>query len=303
MFKYREIACKIYSGFSGGRKVKRRRHAELVSAPHRIFTRARSAQMHVANLYVAYFSGEMPKQVRHDVMVFKSDSPVFKYLLLFIFFVSLSFAALAQKPDTSLAKKTKAKDTLVSTKYDTTVTRSMGPKVKKEKIYHPDSTHSPHTAIMRSLIIPGWGQVYNHSWWKVPFIYGGFAALGASYLSNQTNLKEFLQLSHYREFGITPTVNDPYYREFQLYTNVPSQSIYDAADTYRRNRDIVILSFAAVWGIQVIEAYIHAKFIHSYSIDSNLSMRVSPEVLNQPVYAQNFTNSYIPGIKITFALR
>jgi hypothetical protein len=302
MFKYREIAFKIYSGFSGGQKLKRRRHAELVSVPHRIFTRARLAQMHVANLYVAYLSGEVPKQVRHDVVVFKNNSPVFKYLLLFLFFVSLTFAALAQKPDTSLAKKTKAKDTLISTKHDTIVTRSMG-KVKKEKIYHPDSTHSPRTALIRSLIIPGWGQIYNHSWWKVPFLYGGFGVLGYSYISNQTNLNEFLQLSHYREFGITPKPTDPYYREFQLYSALPSQSIYDAADLYRRNRDIVILSFAAVWGIQVIEAYINAKFIHSYSIDSNLSMRVSPGFLNQPVYAQNFTNSYIPGIKITFALR
>jgi hypothetical protein len=228
---------------------------------------------------------------------------MFKYLLLFLFFVSLTFAALAQKPDTSLAKKTKAKDTLVSTKHDTIVTRSMMPKVKKEKIYHPDSTHSPHTAIMHSLIIPGWGQAYNHSWWKIPLIYGGFGILGYSYISNQTNLNEFLALSHYREFGIPPKPTDTYYRQAVLYASVSSQSIYDAADLYRRNRDIVILSFAAVWGIQVIEAYIQAKFIHSYSIDSNLSMRVSPGFLNQPAYAQNFTNSYIPGIKITFALR
>jgi hypothetical protein len=228
---------------------------------------------------------------------------MFKYLLLFVFFVSLTFAALAQKPDTSIAKKTKAKDTLVSTKHDTIVTRSMMPKVKKEKIYHPDSTHSPRTAIMRSLIIPGWGQIYNHSWWEIPLIYGGFAALGASYISNEANYKVFLQLSHYREFGQTPKPTEPYYNEFQLYANLPSQSIYDAADGYRRNRDIVILSFVGVWGIQVIEAYINAKFIHSYSIDNNLSMKITPDFQTQPVYAQNFSGSYIPGIKITFALR
>ncbi|HCN83771.1 MAG TPA: hypothetical protein DIT07_09125, partial [Sphingobacteriaceae bacterium] len=32
----------------------------------------------------------------------------------------------------------------------------------------------PHTAVVRSAILPGLGQIYNKRWWKVPFIYGGF---------------------------------------------------------------------------------------------------------------------------------
>ncbi|MDP9048235.1 MAG: DUF5683 domain-containing protein [Bacteroidota bacterium] len=228
---------------------------------------------------------------------------MFKYLLLFFFFGLLSFAALAQKPDTSIAKKTKAKDTLVSTRNDTIITRSFAPKAKKEKIYHPDSTHSPRTAVIRSLMLPGLGQIYNHRWWKVPPIYVGFGLLGVSYVSNQANFKEFNALAHYRENGHAPTPNEPYYKEYQLYTTLSNQSIYDAADGYRRNRDLVFLGFLGVWGIQAIEAYVNAKFIQSYTIDSNLSMKISPGLINQPMYAQNFIGSYIPGIKITFALR
>ncbi len=228
---------------------------------------------------------------------------MFKYLILFLFFALLTFAACAQKPDTSFAKKTKAKDTLVSTKNDTIVTRSMIPKVKKEKVYHPDTTHSPRSALIRSLILPGLGQIYNHRWWKVPFIYGGFVALGASYISNENNYTLFNILAHYRESGHTPGKNEPKYNEYQLYAIVSNQSIYDAADGYRRNRDLVILGFVGVWGIQAIEAYVNAKFIQAYSIDSNLSMKISPSLINQPMYALNAINSYIPGIKITFALR
>ena len=39
------------------------------------------------------------------------------------------------------------------------------------------------------------------------------------------------------------------------------------------------------------------------TIDNNLAMKITPGLLNQPLYAQNSTNSYIPAIKITFTLR
>ena len=56
-------------------------------------------------------------------------------------------------------------DTGTSTKnvlaLDTTTTKKFNPKV----------------AMLRSAIIPGWGQWYNKKYWKIPIIYG---ALGIS---------------------------------------------------------------------------------------------------------------------------
>ena len=229
---------------------------------------------------------------------------MYRYLLLVCFLTCLAFTAAAQMPDTSIVVQSK-KDTIVSTKKDSIAASMFKPKIKKEKerVYHPDTLHSPHKAIMRSLMIPGWGQLYNHRWWKVPVIYGGLGLLGVAIIFNASNYNEFLALAKYREHGITPVQGQPYYNEYILYANQPDQSIYDASDGYRRYRDLCILGLFGAWGINVIDAYIDAKFQHSYTVDNNLSMTIRPTVLNQPVFALNPTSSFIPGLKITFAIR
>jgi hypothetical protein len=226
---------------------------------------------------------------------------MYRYLLLVWLLTGCVFAAAAQQPDTTSSAIRKSADSLVSAKKDTDVVRSK-PKTRKEKIYFPDSLHNPHTAVMHSLILPGWGQVYNNHWWKVPVIYGGLGLLGWAIVFNNTYYNEFLALSKYREKGIVPKPTDAYYAQYQLYNNLPSQSLYDATDGYRRNRDLSILGIVGAWGINVVDAYIDAKFKHSYTVDTNLSMRVTPGLINQSMYAQSF-GSYIPGIKITFTLK
>jgi len=233
---------------------------------------------------------------------------MYRYLLIigFIFF-SLSTVS-AQTADTThkaskatrkAAKAVSSKDTLKGKRQDTVAVKS--PRVKKEKVYHPDSLHDPHKAVIRSLIVPGWGQLYNHQWYFVPAIYAGLGLLVDAVIFNNTYYKEFLQLAKYREYGITPTPGMAYYADAVLYQQQPDQAIYDANDGYRRNRDLCILGFAGAWGIQCIQAYIQAKFIHSFSVDNNLSMRVEPGVMSQPsLFAQTSAISVMPGLKITF---
>ncbi|WP_428327569.1 DUF5683 domain-containing protein [Mucilaginibacter sp.] len=231
---------------------------------------------------------------------------MYKYLLLIFLLTGCAFTAMSQNPDEPPPAPLRT-DTLVVAKADTDISPIYKPKKKKEKVYHPDSLHSPHKAIIRSLILPGWGQVYNHRWWKVPIIYGTLGLLGDAILFNAKYYKEFLAISEYRYHGIVPVKGAKYYAEYTALSNpnnfVSDQAIYDAKDGYRRNRDLSILGFAGFWGINVVEAYIDAKFINSYTVDSNLSMKVAPSLITQPMYALNTAGSYIPGIKITFTIR
>lgn len=45
-------------------------------------------------------------------------------------------------------------------------------------IRNSDLEHSPFKAAYYSAIFPGLGQIYNRKYWKLPLIYGGFAAAG-----------------------------------------------------------------------------------------------------------------------------
>ncbi|MGF7042772.1 hypothetical protein M2273_006047 [Mucilaginibacter lappiensis] len=221
---------------------------------------------------------------------------MYKFLFVIGFITVFTFAAQAQVTDTAVVGKS---DTV--RKASNTAPGSFAPPIKKEKTYHPDSLHSPHKAVMHSLMVPGWGQLYNHRWWKVPIIYGGVGLLAAAVIFNQKYYTQFITLAKYKRQGIAPGPNDKYYAEYNAYGSGVSESDFaSAADGNRRNRDLSILGILATWGIQTIDAYIDAKFIHSYTVDNDLAIKVTPGVLNQPVYAQSTNVSFIPAIKITF---
>jgi hypothetical protein len=225
-----------------------------------------------------------------------------KHLLITGLLLSFTFAAFAQKPQLPV-KKTRADS--IQAKHDSLKSKPFVPKIGTERLYFPDSNHSPHKAVIHSLIIPGWGQVYNKRWWKVPLIYAALGSLGYLYVKNSGYYKEDLAIAKYYEKGTAPKMGDPYYTTYQLYQTygVTSTSINDAVRADARNRDLCAFGFVGFWGIQAIDAYIDAKFMHSYTMDNNFTMKVAPSMLNQPVYAQNFNDSFIPGLKITFTLR
>ncbi len=223
-------------------------------------------------------------------------------VLTFLIFLGLAGAALAQRPDFS-PPKTKA-DSLKA-RLDSLKSKRFSPSITDEKVYHPDSNHIPRRAVMHSLMIPGWGQIYNRKWWKVPVVYGGLGLLGWMYVFNQNYYTENLAIAQYRQRGFVPGPNDKYYelyRQYQQY-GYDGAAIIAAARGYRRYRDMAVLLFAAGWGIQIIDAYIDAKFIHSYSMDSNLSFKVSPQLISQPMYAYGYQSAYVPGLKVTFTLK
>ena len=227
---------------------------------------------------------------------------MYKYLLIFCLSVLFSTSVLGQKKDTTRSVKI-VFDTVASKKADTVAHKPFIPKAKKEKIFIPDSTHSPHKAVMRSLFIPGWGQAYNRKWWKIPVIYAGLGTATYFLIFNIDSTRVFLRLSQFREHGVVPGVKDPVYSQYQTYRFATDQSIYDVYNYYQRDLDISIFAIVAAWTINLVDAYIDAKFMNAYSVDDNLSVKVTPAFINQPFYALNYNGSLIPGIKITFTLK
>ena len=227
---------------------------------------------------------------------------MYKYLLVIFLVTGLALSAMAQNP--VFNPKPTPKDS-INQSSDSLTKKRFAPRVKKgdDKIYHPDSLHSPHKAVMRSLMIPGWGQLYNHQWWKVPIIYAGLGLLADAIAFNQRYYAPNLVVAKYYEHGIPLTPGQPQYALYATYIqyNVPAQTVYDLVDSYRRDRDLCILGFLGAWGIQMVDAYIDAKFQHSYTMDTDFSFKIEPALINQqPIYAL-YSGSYMPGIKLTMS--
>ena len=164
-----------------------------------------------------------------------------RFCLLLILLSAFSFASMAQKPDT-LHVKTK-KDSLRQVR-DSIRSKPFVPKAATNKVYHPDSLHSPHKAFIRSLIIPGWGQVYNHKIWKVPILYTGFGLLGAAIAYNQHYYNLYIKEARIRQSGQVSTtelsgVSGGY------------QQFFDAAAANQRNFQLSIFGVLGVWGYQL----------------------------------------------------
>lgn len=152
----------------------------------------------------------------------------------------------------------------------------------------------PGIAARRSAIVPGLGQLYNKRWWKVPLVYGGFVGIGLVYEFNQRQYKKFLTEAQYRQDD--PTKANPAWKGYE------TDGIIRIKDDYRRTRDLSILAGVAFYAVQIIEAYVDAKFF-GFDVSDDLSLKIDPFVQPAPVY-----NAFAPvpkaavGFKVRLSL-
>jgi len=161
-------------------------------------------------------------------------------------------------------------DTSVKVKADTTIiakdTVAKDSFVKKK--------HDPAKATRRSAIIPGWGQAYNHQYWKIPIVYGVLAIPASTFVYNNKwykKTKEAYEIvvneetDRYDEIDpkLQPLVNDP--ASLQYYRN-----------TFRRDRDYSILFFLIAWGVNVVDATVFGH-LKDFDVSDDLSMHLKPD--------------------------
>jgi hypothetical protein len=131
----------------------------------------------------------------------------------------------------------------------------------------------PRKATIRSAILPGWGQAYNKSYWKIPVVY---AALGISAGVFFHNIKQYKAAKRAYIYAIdSDPLNDSLIPE--PYFSVKSQPdvIRTFRNQVRQNVDYSVLVFIAFWGLNVAEATVDAH-LKSFDVGDNLSLDIKP---------------------------
>jgi hypothetical protein len=119
---------------------------------------------------------------------------------------------------------------------------------------------SPTWAMLRSAVIPGWGQFYNESYWKIPIIWGLSAWF--LYVWNQQNDNYLLYKGLYNQ-SLSETSNGiSRYKELR--------------DFYRDDRDLFAVYLGLTYFLNIIDAYVDA---HLYDFDVGINnFTKSPEI-------------------------
>jgi hypothetical protein len=147
--------------------------------------------------------------------------------------------------------------------------------VKDKKVDSVVKVHSPRKAIIRSAIIPGWGQIYNKKYWKLPIVYGALGVSGGVFVSNLTWYRRTRYA--YKVLFEKDTANyRNVHRELQvLIEQNQLNGLLNARDEYRRYVDYSALVFLLLWGLNVVDAAVDAH-LKSFDVSPDLSMKLKP---------------------------
>ena len=143
--------------------------------------------------------------------------------------------------------------------------------------------HSPKKAAWMSALLPGLGQIYNDKIWKVPIIYGLTGVVYYFYDMNADLYQEYKQA--YNDF------NNGIIEEYKGYDE--EQELRSAKEYYRRNRDLNIILFGAIYLANILDASVDAH-LYNFDISKDLSLEIKPTNINQ-----NFGHP-IPAISCSF---
>ena len=157
----------------------------------------------------------------------------------------------------------------------------------------------PRTATLHSLMIPGWGQLYNRQYWKLPLVVGAFVTLGLIANFNHTRYKK------YREYYyiVSPRPNDPKYippstvavpYEDGVIRDLDVNQLKRINDGFRRNRDYTYIGFVIAWAFNVVDANVSAH-LKTFDVSDDISLKIKPALDFNPI-----NNSLVSGLTFSF---
>lgn len=146
--------------------------------------------------------------------------------------------------------------------------------------------HIPRKATIRSAVLPGWGQIYNKKYWKLPIVYGALGVTGYIFNYNRVQYNKVKYAYFYVINKNTPDTagfrrakvdkqllrfvdaNDSY--SLQLYRN-----------EFRKDVDYSVLFFLFFWALNVVDATVDGH-LKDFDVSDNLSLKFKPTINTLP---------------------
>ncbi len=133
---------------------------------------------------------------------------------------------------------------------------------EKEKDYKPYDALAPSRAAFYSAILPGLGQAYNGSYWKIPIAYAGLGIGVYFYINNDNEFNSYRDAYKDRLAGRVD--------EFQ--GRISDDGLIRAQRFYRRNKEISILVIAGIYALNIIDANVEAH-LQQFNVSEDLTLR------------------------------
>ena len=127
----------------------------------------------------------------------------------------------------------------------------------------------PRKATIFSAILPGAGQVYNEKAWKVPLIYGGFAA--NIYFIEFNNRRYQLFRTALFAFDEPGGQIDPN----RAFPNLNRDGLVRNVNFWRKNRDLNYFLFVGIYALNIIDANVDAH-LSAFDVSEDLTFRFEP---------------------------
>lgn len=154
----------------------------------------------------------------------------------------------------------------------------------KDSVVVKKKVHSPRKATIRSLIIPGWGQIYNKKYWKVPLVYAavGIPAYTFTYNRKWYNKTKYALSIVANDRFTGPAAEDSLSKVdpalLFLVTTKEQGSLVSYRNDFRRDMDYSILFTILMWGLNIVDATVDGH-LKGFDVSDELSLQIKPTLI------------------------
>lgn len=144
---------------------------------------------------------------------------------------------------------------------------------------------APSKAAFYSTVLPGLGQAYNKSYWKIPIAYAGLGISTYLYFDNHRQYNIWRDEYRRRLLGIHDTSHPDFGR-------LDNDRLARGQRIYQRNRDLSLVVTLGIYILNIVDANVDAH-LQQFNVDDDLSFSPALEFNHlNGTYQYGFVMSY-----------